>query len=381
MLRIGIVVGEPSGDVLAAGLVAAVREKKPDILIEGILGPRLIEAGGNSIFSMDKLSVMGITEVFSAYLELANIRNRLKHHFLRHPPDIFIGVDAPDFNLDLEEGLRNAGIKTLHYVSPSVWAWRRGRVRKVARAADMLLTLFPFETDFYEGLELDVECVGHPLADSIPVQPDTGNARHVLDIPKEKQVVALMPGSRLKEISRHAPPFLMTASACHESDRGLLFITNSLDEEMDALMQSMIDRHAPGLPIRRYIGCSRKVLQASDVALLASGTVTLEAMLLKKPMVIGYILSALTYTFIRALASTKWAGLPNILAQDTLVPEYFQSDVNPEKLMPAVMHWLNDHQSREYLLETFRKLHESMRLGANERAADALLKLCNHRAD
>lgn len=376
MLRIGIVVGEPSGDALAADLISAIREIYPDVRFEGILGPRLVQMGGFAHFPMSCLSVMGITEVILEYPELASIRNRLKHHFLNDPPDVFIGVDAPDFNLTLEEQLRNAGIKTIHYVSPSVWAWRRGRIKKVARSVDKLLTLFPFETEFYKDVNLDVECVGHPLADSIPLEIDTSSAKKSLNITPECPVIALMPGSREKELARLVKPFLETALLCHEQNKNIVFISNLVNEDMQTSMQLQVDKYVPELPIQIYTGRSRQVLQACDVALLASGTITLEAMLLKKPMVIGYALSPLSFFIIRSLVSSRWAGLPNIIAQDSIVPEYYQGKVSPKYLAPALMHWLTDESAREKLVRKFSSLHRNMRLGASHKAASAVIELC-----
>lgn len=376
MLRIGIVVGEPSGDALGAGLIRSLRQYHPDLVVEGVLGPQLIQAGGKAIFPMSKLSVMGLFEVLLEYPDLASIRNRLKHYFYRNPPDVFIGIDSPDFNLQLEEDLRASGIKTVHYVSPSVWAWRPKRVSKVARAADLLLTLFPFESDFYRNESLKLECVGHSMADAIPLQPDTQAARQSLGLPTSKRIIALMPGSRRAELARLSKPFLETAMACYQGNPGLHFVSNVIDAEARTSLEQAVSRYAPGLPLTLFEDQPRETLASCDVALLASGTVTLETMLLKKPMVIAYRMAAPTYYLLRLMVSSRWAGLPNILAQETLVPEYFQGQVRADVLAPALMHWLNNLDDARALINRFTELHREMKLDANEKAAAAVQKLC-----
>lgn len=378
MLRVGLVVGEPSGDELGAGLINALRELHGHVQVEGILGPRLAELGGKSIFPMDALSVMGLVEVASHYLELVSVRNRLKHHFINNPPDVFIGIDAPDFNLRLEYELRQSGIKTVHYVSPSVWAWRPGRVRTVAESADLLLTLFPFESDFYHDQDIKTNCVGHPLADAIPLQPSTETRRSELGLPLDKTVVALMPGSRRAEMDRHVVPFILTASECYSRNKNLHFVTSLVNEDMLDQFRNAVTRYAPNLPVSSFIGKSREVLESCDLALLASGTITLETMLLKKPMVIGYKLSTISYYLLRLLISSKWVGLPNILAQEKLVPEYFQDDVNPEILAPALEYWLTDEAAVNNLRSRFHDMHAEMKRDTNKKAANAVLAICGN---
>lgn len=376
MLRVGLVVGEPSGDALGAGLIGSLQTLHPDVRVEGILGPQLTALGGNQIFSMDRLSVMGIFEVLSHYVDLASIRNRLKHHFLRNPPDVFIGIDAPDFNLQLEADLRRAGIPTMHYVSPSVWAWRPGRVKTVASAADKLLTLFPFEKNYYRATGLEVECVGHPLADEIPLGPYQNDMRLELGLPADQQILAIMPGSRAAEFSRHAEVFLQTAYQCWENHSELYFVSSLVNDEMRVEFDRLVASQAPGLPIKTYSGLSREVLAACDVALLASGTITLEAMCLKKPMVVAYRISPLSYQIARRLVVSRWISLPNILAQEPLVPEFIQSDVRPATLVPALEHWLTDRNARSELQRRFESMHADMRLDTNQTAAKAVLSLC-----
>ncbi len=375
MLRIGIVVGEPSGDQLGADFVRLLRANGCDLRVEGILGSQLVAAGGNAIFPMEQLAVMGLVEVLGRYFELTSIRNRMKQYFLRHPPDVFIGIDAPEFNLGLETGLRHAGIRTMHYVSPSVWAWRSGRVKKVARAADKLLTLFPFEAQFYSGLDLDVEYVGHPLADQIPLRVDKYQAREKLELPANKTIIALMPGSRASELKHHVQPFIETASLCDSQYPDLHFVTNMLRDEAKHYFLEELNRIAPTLPVSVYQGRSREVLQACDAALLASGTITLEAMLLKKPMVVAYKVVPLTYYILRKLIKSQWISLPNIISNTTLVPEFFQRDVRAEVLTPSLMHWIDDQSARVSLMAEFERLHKNMQLGANDRVAAAVLKM------
>ena len=377
MLRIGIVVGEPSGDALGAGLVREIKNLQPDVEIEGILGPRIIAEGGVSHFPMSKLSVMGITEVASEYLELVSVRNRIKHKFLDNLPDVFIGIDSPEFNLGLEKELRDCGIKTIHYVSPSVWAWRKSRVFKVARSADLLLTLFPFESRFYDSVDINVKCVGHPLAYSIPLTPDTLGARRSLGLDQDKTTIAIMPGSRRNEINSLSLPFISTAKAYFNQYNNIQFISSFVDDESRKCFQTYVDKYAPDLPLTVYTGSSHLVLEACDLSLVSSGTITLEAMLFKKPMIISYITSAISYHILRFLVSSKWIGLPNILAQKTIVPEFIQNDVTVDNLLHEINKWMSDEKLRNELINIYNNIHKNMKMNTDREAAEAVLALCN----
>lgn len=376
MLRIGIVVGEPSGDALGAGLIRELKKIRSEVQIEGIVGPKIKNEGGISRFPMSSLSVMGITEVACEYLELASIRNRLKHSFLDNPPDVFIGVDAPEFNLGLERDLRNCGIRTVHYVSPSVWAWRKNRIYKVAESADLLLTLFPFESKFYESVDLKVQCVGHPLAQSVPLKPDTSGARSRLCIDACKTTIAIMPGSRKNEINSLSLPYIRSAESYYKTNSNTQFISSFVDEDSKDLFQSYLRKHAPNLPVSIYTGRSHDVLEASDLVLLTSGTIALEAMLFKKPMIICYITSKITYNILRLLVSSKWIGLPNILAQMSIVPELIQNDVNTKNILNQILRWMNDEKMRHEAINIFDDLHRNMLKNTDRKAAEAVLELC-----
>ncbi|MFQ5660619.1 MAG: lipid-A-disaccharide synthase [Gammaproteobacteria bacterium] len=376
MLRIGIVAGEASGDYLGANLIRDLRRKNPDLVVEGIGGPQLEQQGCRLIFSIEKFSVMGFIEVLGKYLELARARSRLTEYFIQHPPDIFIGVDAPDFNLDLEKKLRNHQIKTVHYVSPQVWAWREYRLRKIAQAVDVLLALFPFEKDYYEAHNIPVVNVGHPLADEIGLAPDRAAARARLGLPAEKRVIALMPGSRQMELDRLMGPFLLTADWCMRQRSDLHFTGSLLTDGAKQQFESTVSRLClDHLPLSLYVGRAHDVLEAADVVLLASGTITLEAMLYKRPMVVAYKMHWLTYALLKWLVKVKHAALPNLLAGSDIVPECLQAECRPERLGHEIMRWLHDGKAVAAVEREFAKLHERLRSDASGTAADAVLSL------
>jgi len=317
MLRIGIVAGEASGDLLGAQLIRDLKEKYSDIEVMGIGGEHLIESGCQSLFDMERLSVMGIFEVFARYFELLGIRKKLTKYFIENPPDIFIGIDAPDFNLTLEENLRSQGIKTVHYVGPSVWAWRENRLEKISRAVDLMLVLFPFELSFYEKNNITARFVGHPLATQLKKMPDKNGARGTLGLPIDKAIIALMPGSRKSELYQHSSIFLETAVRCQERHDNLHFVTNMVDEQARVIFSKAINKICPDLPISIFMGDSRRVIEACDLLLLASGTITLEAMLLKKPMVVAYSLSvALAQSQYRPRADLHYVIFPQVVGPD-----------------------------------------------------------------
>lgn len=374
-LRFGIVAGEASGDTIAAGLIEAIREQVPDAVFEGVAGPRMQAAGCTSLFPMERLSVMGLTEVLGHLPGLLAMRRDLRRHFTQRPPDLFIGVDAPDFNIGLERGLKQAGIRTLHYVSPSVWAWRRYRVRKIARAVDCMLTLFPFEARFYHEQRVPARFVGHPLADLIADTVDRGEARDRLGLARDGQVVALLPGSRVGEAGRLAQPFVEAAAWCRQRQPGLSFVVPLAGTGCRAVFESAVQRFAPDLPLTLLDGHGLEAMAAADAVLLASGTATLECMLLKRPMVVAYRLSALTYRLARWLVRTPYFALPNLLAGQPLVAELIQHEVTAERLGTELLRLLEDPARSARLTRVFGSLHAELRRNASRTAAEAVMQL------
>ncbi len=378
LLRFGIVAGEASGDLLGAGLIAAIKQQYPDAVFEGIAGPQMIAAGANSLFPMDRLSVMGIVEVLGRYRELLGIRRQLAAYFKQNPPDAFIGIDAPDFTLGLEKQLRIAGIKTVHYVSPSVWAWRQGRVKKIAASTDLMLTLFPFEARFYQQYQVPVHFVGHPLADTIPLAVDKQAARQQLNLPTDTEILALLPGSRSNELHYLAQPFIETACWLQARRPGLGFVVPLANPERRIQFeQAMTEIKAQGRELPRLTlvdGQSREVMAAADVVLLASGTAALEAMLLKRPMVVAYKLAPLTYWLARRLVKVENVSLPNLLANETLVPELIQHEATPENLGQKVLAYFENPAIMDDLNQRFTDIHRTLRQDASQQAADAILQ-------
>lgn len=375
MLRVGLVAGEVSGDLLAAGLIRELSKKANGLSIEGIGGEKLIALGMQNLFPMERLSVMGLTEVLGRYLELRSIRNKLLQHFLDNPPDVFIGIDAPDFNLWLEKKLRQAGIKTVHYVSPSVWAWREYRVKKIHLAVDLILNLFPFETAIYNKYDVPNQYVGHPLADKLPVEPDSHRAKTNLNLPEDKIIVALLPGSRMNEIKRIAEPILRAASLSNEVNNNLCFVSGLVNERTLNHFVEIKDEVAPELKVNMSIGNTHEIMEAADIIMLASGTATLEAMLYKRPMIVAYKLSYLTYFIVKLLAKIPYASLPNILAGKMLVPEFLQSRCTPELLSAELNKLLQSKEHIKKLKAEFSELSRQLRKNADLQAANAVFKL------
>jgi lipid-A-disaccharide synthase len=374
-LRIGMVAGESSGDRLGAGLLEALRRLDPAIEAEGIAGPRMSEAGCRCIAPMERLAVMGILEVLARYRELRRLRARMIEEWLERPPDAFIGIDAPDFNLGLEQHLKAAGIRTIHYVSPQLWAWRPGRVHGVARAADLVLTLFPFETDVYRRHGVDARFVGHPLADEIPLTADRAAARDALGLPRSGPVLALLPGSRATEIVQHLAPFLETASLCARALPELCCAIAAVDAAAEREILAGSARYRERLRLAIYRGRAHQVLAAADAALLACGTAALEAMLHKRPMVVGYRMAALTYVLLRPMVRGPRYAMPNILAGRELVPEFIQWRMQPGPMSERLLPWLTGADSATTIEQVFTDLHRRLRCGASDRAAAAVLEL------
>ncbi len=372
-LRIALVAGETSGDMLGAGLMRALLELYPNIEFEGIGGPRMAAEDCKTLYPMERLAVTGLTEVLGRLRELLGMRRQLAGYFIRRPPDVFIGIDAPDFNLGLEQRLREAGIPVVHYVSPSVWAWRQYRVRKIARSVDLMLTLFPFETEIYRRHGIPVACVGHPMADEIDLQPDPRPARERLGLP-DTPVIALLPGSRENEVRRLGPLMLQVAQWCLQQRPQLGFVAPMAGAGVRALFERQIAEQGNALPLTLYDGNARELMRAADAVLLASGTATLEAMLLKKPMVVCYRLSPLSFWLMRQLVKVEHVSLPNLLAGRALVPELLQRDATPENLGRALLQAL-DGVGQAERLEHYRAIHRDLRKDASRRAAERVLGL------
>ncbi|MBR9791015.1 MAG: lipid-A-disaccharide synthase [Gammaproteobacteria bacterium] len=378
-LRIAVVAGEASGDVLAAGLIKALKTRYPDAIFEGIAGSHMQAAGCTSLFDIEILSVMGLVEVLSSIRPILKVKNELIAHFIKHPPDVYIGVDAPDFNLRVETALKQHGIKTVHYVSPTVWAWREKRIFKIARATNRVLGIFPFEQDVYDKYQVPYSFVGHTMADIIPLYPDQGEARATLGLSNDSQCLALLPGSRGGEVAKLLPVFTATVEQLwqHKPDCQIV-IPAANDRRLQQIEQYLQANKPDWLKDSRVMllaGQSREAMIASDVILLASGTATLEAMLCKRPMVSAYLLSWLTHKMMMRLYKPAYFSLPNILANEALVPELLQEDVNPERLCSELLN-LFDADTRA-LTERFVELHQSLKQNADERAAEAVLEVIN----
>jgi len=379
-MRIGIVVGESSGDMLGSELVAKIKKLYPDAQFEGVAGPRMLQEGVASIVPMEKLTVMGIVEVLGRYWELLKIRDYIADYFIKNKPDLFIGIDYPDFNLSLETKLREVGIKTMHYVCPTVWAWRRGRTKKIERAADKVLCLFPFETQYLQHEGIDAEFVGHPLADVIPEETSEAErkqARNEFKLPEKGEVVALLPGSRSTEIRYLAETFVQATHYCVQRRPGIKFILPVVSAKIRKQLEEIISRQEDLPPIRIVDGQSRIAMAAADVVLVASGTATLEALLLKKPMVVAYRVANLTYILMKSMSYVKYFSLPNLLSGSQIVPEILQAKATPEALGAAVLHYLEYPETMNTLRDKFSTIHKQLKRNASERAAHAVLELLN----
>ncbi|MEW6982620.1 lipid-A-disaccharide synthase [Colwelliaceae bacterium 6471] len=372
-ITFAIVVGEHSGDTLGAGLITELQKFYPDAKFIGIGGPKMLALGVESLFSMDELSVMGIFEVLGRLRRLLHVRKTLTEYFIANPPDVFVGIDAPDFNLTLEERLKRAGIKTVQYVSPSVWAWREKRIFKIARATHQVLSLLPFEKSFYDKHQVPCTFVGHPLADDIPLVSDKAQARNVLGLPLENKILALMPGSRGGELSRLVAPFLQSAQQLYQQDNALLFLVPMISEKRAEQFKALQAEIAPDLPVKIYIDQTQQVMAASDCLLTASGTVTLEAALIKRPMVITYKFNPLTYHMFKGFVKLKWFSLPNLLMNKSLVPELLQNQVTVDNIVPLLTERLYNDQSDLDL--AFSQIHKELQQNASEKAARAVMEL------
>lgn len=370
-----IVAGEASGDILGAGLIRSLRLRYPNARFVGIGGDEMIAEGFHSLVPMERLSVMGLVEVLGRIRELFDIRARLMNYLLATPPDVVIGIDSPDFTLGIERRCRDAGIPTAHYVSPSVWAWRQKRIFTIAKSVNLMLTLFPFEARFYEEHGVPVAFVGHPLADRIPMMPDTVGARQSLGLLEDAPVLAILPGSRGGEVERLGTLFLEAARWIQGRRPDLQLVIPCVNRDREKQVRALVEALDVKLAVTIVRGRSREVMASSDVVLLASGTATLEAMLLKKPMVVGYRLSRVSYALVSRLVKVPYVALPNLLAKEQLVPELLQDDASPESLGEAVLERLENEPERARLTAAFSQLHEQLRQGADEQSAAAISAL------
>lgn len=379
--RIAIIAGEASGDLLGSSLISALKEQLPDAEFSGIGGGRMLGLGFRSICPMDWLSVNGYVEVLRRLPKLLRLRKELIKNLIAAKPDVVIGIDAPDFNLVLERACKAAGIPTVHYVSPSVWAWRRKRIFTVQKSADHVLCLFPIEPPLYQEIGMPATFVGHPLADQIPLQVNRDEIRTALNHPLDIPVLAMLPGSRQSEVLRMGPVLLATVRKLVEKYPTLrVLVPLSTRETYQLFEQLLYTEQCTDLPITLMYGHAQDAMAAANVVLVKSGTSTLEAALMKRPMVITYKVAGLTAWLMKRKAYLPWVGLPNILANQTLVPELLQDQATAENLAAAVAQWFDDKAARENLEDHFQELHHTLRQSAAQKAARVILQLMNKRA-
>jgi lipid-A-disaccharide synthase len=376
-LRVGIVAGEASGDILAAGLIKQLKKRYPNATFEGIAGPKMQAQGCHSFFDMEELSVMGLVEVLSRIRRLMFVRKSMLNHFLADPPDVFIGVDAPDFNLGLELKLKKQGIKTVQYVSPTIWAWREKRIFNIAKATNLVLCVFPFEKQVYDKYQIPCEFVGHTMADNIALKPNKHKARHALQLNEDVTVLAMLPGSRKREVDTLLDVFIQSCLLLKADIADLKVLIPVVNRHRKEQVDEYILTNNPDLSIQVVIGHARDVMIASDAVLLASGTATLEAMLCKKNMVTAYILSGLTYKLMKWLYKAKYFALPNVLADKKLIHELLQDEVTPETISKLILPMLTTHNSDEQqaLIASFVTLHKSLKQDADVQSASAVANL------
>ena len=376
--RIALVAGEASGDGLGAGLIDELRKRYPNAEFVGIGGDAMRHAGCETWHHASELSVMGLAEVLRHLPRLLKLRREFRERLLAWKPDVFIGIDAPDFNLGVERWLKQRGIRTVHYVSPSVWAWREKRAAKIGNSADRVLCLFPMEPAIYARHGVDARFVGHPMADALPLEPDRAASRAALGVPMDVPVLALLPGSRLGEVGRLAQPFLEAARLVAEATPRLKVLIPAANDECKAVLAPLLAATPFPSPRPRLLdGQAREAMIAADVVLLASGTATLEAMLAKRAMVVGYRIAPLTYRIVKTFGMLKVEryALPNVLAGEDLAPELMQDDCTPDKLAAAVLEWLTHPQTIAALQPKYLQLHHALRQDASARAADAVAEL------
>ncbi|UPW17137.1 lipid-A-disaccharide synthase [Agarivorans sp. TSD2052] len=374
-LHIAIVAGEVSGDILGAGLITALKQHYPNARFSGIAGPLMQEQGCEALFDMEELSVMGLVEVLGRLPRILKIRKQILQHYLNSPPDVYIGIDAPDFNLGVEHKLHANGIKTVHYVSPSVWAWKQKRVFKIKEGCNKILVFLPFEKAFYDRFEVPCEFVGHTLADQVPMVNPQLPAIELLGLNTKQKVLAILPGSRHAEVGLLSPVFLESARQLVKRFPGLQLVAPLVNQRRREQFEALIQEHAPELDIKIVDGHARAVMTAADAILLASGTATLEAMLVKRPMVVAYRFKPLTYRIAKMIVNAKFAALPNLLADEMIVKEYVQEDCTSDNIVAEISRLLRSDNSK--LLEQFSHLHQQIRCNADQKAAQAVIDVIN----
>ncbi|MFM1991792.1 MAG: lipid-A-disaccharide synthase [Pseudomonadota bacterium] len=379
-MRLGMVAGETSGDLLASAVLDGLQSRlggPAGLQAGGIGGPAMTARGFDAWWASEQLAVRGYAEVLREYPKLRAIRGRLHDRLLAWRPEVFVGVDAPDFNLDLERRLREAGIRVAHFIGPSIWAWRGKRIEKIRRSVDRMLLVFPFEQKLYDDAGVPATYVGHPLADAIPLQADVAGARHALGLPASGQVVAVLPGSRGSEITYIAPAFVETIGWLAARRPDLIFVVPAATETLYPRLRAMLARGGlpSGADVRLTMGRSHDAIAASDAVLVASGTATLEVALYRKPMVIAYRMAWLSYRIMRRMGYLPWIGLPNILCHEGVVPEFIQHDATPAAMGAALLAQLEDPALAARLAERFAGLHEQLRRDCGQRAAEALLEM------
>ncbi len=374
LLRVGMVAGEASGDLLGAHLMAALKARRRGMLFAGIGGPRMMAEGFQSHYPMETLSVRGFAEVFRHYPRIMGIRRQLGSAMLEERPDLFIGVDSSAFNLGLEQRLKDGGIPAIHYVSPQIWAWRGWRLRKIARSVSRILVMFPFEQPLYEKAGVPVSYVGHPLADVIPMEPQKEEARAALRLPQGKLIIALLPGSRKSELHYMASAFVLAAHRFRQEVHDVHFVCPTVTRATRDMFERTVHQHnRTDLPLTLLFGHSHEALAAADLALVASGTATLEAALFKTPMVITYRQSPITWALMKSMLYLPYVGMPNVLAGEKLVPELLQDDASPAALSAALLALLRDSAARRRQIERFHDFHYLLRQNTAEKAAEAVL--------
>ncbi len=378
-LTIAIVAGELSGDTLGEGLIKAVKAQVPDAQFIGIGGPKMKAQGCRSLFDMEELAVMGLVEVLGRLPRLLKVKAALVKQFTENPPDLFVGIDAPDFNLRLEKDLKQAGIKTVHYVSPSVWAWRQKRIHKIAAATNLVLAFLPFEKAFYDKFQVPCEFIGHTLADAIPLVSSKSEARDKLGLQQDKKWLAVLPGSRGSELKMLAQPFIEACKKLHHHDPQLGFVVAVVNAKRREQFEKVWQTLAPELDFVLIDDTARNVIQASDVVMLASGTVALECMLLKRPMVVAYNVNPVTAFIAKRLVKTKYVSLPNILADQELVKEFILKECHADNLFNEVVRLISSDNSD--MLNKFTEMHHWIRKDADKQAANAILNLIGIKND
>lgn len=379
-LTIGIVAGEASGDLLGSRLIRAIKKQRPDIEFVGIAGPKMMSEGAKSLYPMGKLSLHGYGfDVLKQIPSLFSMRKQLGNHFIENPPKVFIGIDAPDFNFSLEKRLKDHGITTIHYVSPSIWAWRKGRMGKIKRAVNHILTLFPFEPALYEAANVKATYVGHPLADEIPLNPNVQEAREALNLTKHPLIIAMLPGSRVGEVTQLASLFVKTAQTIIQTQPDALFLVPLITRETRIIFEQAIydgfkeNPASPQANIKILFGHAHMAMQAADLVVVASGTATLEAALLKRPMVITYRMPWLSWQILKRLNYLPYVGLPNILAGRFIVPELLQDDASPDKLSETILNMVQDKSKLNEINIEFTKMHKLLSQHNEDKAAEAVL--------